>query len=138
MESLQAAVSEVIENPQGRCFIQHARRLYILYLVKGEGKGEEKTFQWKLEPWAPSLVIDTEPATRDGFLDYWLTTCNPCPGGAVLVINSGGLRFERETGHRSSLLSLAWAAWSSFTLSRVTSSQRAYSNPCPIITQTAG
>jgi hypothetical protein len=68
MQSLQAAVSEVIKNPQGRHFMKYARRLYIVCLNKGSGRGPEEAFQWKLEPWAANLRTDREPATRNSFL----------------------------------------------------------------------
>jgi hypothetical protein len=96
MQSLQAAVSEVTKNPQGRFFMKYARRLYIVCLNKGTGRGEEEAFQWKLEPWAANLRTDREPATRNSFLEYWLTNCNPCPGLNVLVNNSGSLYRDRS------------------------------------------
>jgi hypothetical protein len=71
MESLQAAVSAVMENPKGHNSITYARRLYIVYLNKAKGKSAEKAFQWKLEPLATSLMISTKPATRSSFLEYW-------------------------------------------------------------------
>lgn len=96
MQSLQAAVSEVTENPQGRHFMKYARTLYIVCLNRGSGRGEEEAFQWKLEPWAANLRIDREPAMRSSFLEYWLTSCNPCPGINFLVNNPGSLHRDRS------------------------------------------
>ena len=96
MESLRAAVSEVTEKPQGRQFIKYSRRLLIVCLNKGEGEGEEEAFQWKLEPWATSLITDKEPVARKNFLENWLTTYNPIPGLHVLGNSNGGLYRDRS------------------------------------------
>lgn len=103
MESLQAAVSAVIENPKGHNFTTYARRPYIVYLNKAKGKRAEKAFQWKLEPLATS---STKPARRSSFLEYWLSTCNPCPGVNILVTSCGGLYLrERSWAPVESLIS---------------------------------
>lgn len=91
-ESLQAAISDVTEDSRGRHFMKHTRRLFIVCLVNGA----EETMQWKLEPWATGLVIDQEPAPRNSFLDYWLTTYNPLPGSKVLINQYGGLYRDRN------------------------------------------
>ena len=104
MQSLQAAVSDIAENPQGRHFIKYARRLFIVCLIKGEGEGQEQDFQWKLEPWATSLVTDQEPAARNSFLEYWMTTPNPMPGLWVLFNSCGGLHRDKNLAPIVSLI----------------------------------
>lgn len=94
MRSLQSAVSEITESPQGRHFLKYARRLYIVCLTKASGIGAEEAFQWKLEPWAASLITDDDPARRNGFLEYWLTSCPPHPSMNIVVNNRGHLHWR--------------------------------------------
>lgn len=93
MRSLQSAVSEITESPQRRLFLKYARRLYIVCLTKGAGTGAQ-AFQWKLEPWAASLITDYDPARRTGFLEYWLTSCQPHPSMNIVVNNGGHLHWR--------------------------------------------
>ncbi|KAJ5138188.1 maltose permease [Penicillium atrosanguineum] len=65
---------------------------------------EAEAFQWKLEPWAANLRTDREPATRNGFLEYWLTICNLCPDISVLVNNPSRFHQDRSWTPAESLI----------------------------------
>ncbi|KAJ6021014.1 hypothetical protein N7540_006518 [Penicillium herquei] len=96
-QSLKDAVAEVLESRKGQLYSEYARKLKIICLKPPTGVAcqREQTAAWKKTRWATDLIEYEAHATRETFLEPFLT--DPYPFfGTSLQLNETGTYYERD------------------------------------------
>ncbi|CAI7670423.1 unnamed protein product [Penicillium bialowiezense] len=75
-QGLEAELSKVTEASRASLFTRFARRLSVVCVSLHPDSESQQAQAWEREPWAISLSTDRKPATRKGFLEYDMTSCD--------------------------------------------------------------
>ncbi|KAJ5724032.1 hypothetical protein N7488_002067 [Penicillium malachiteum] len=104
-QSLKETASEVLESCQGKLYLKYALKLKIICLKPPTGVvcQREAAAAWKKKRWATELIEYEAHATRESFLEPFLT--DPYPFyGTSLRLNETGTYYKRDWEPLTTLL----------------------------------